>query len=61
MPKFLKKIPLSGWWFDKFKESYAILAVDRQFGNKKRKRAGVNLGNRGPQNRFLIAMAKPDA
>jgi len=29
MPKFMKKIILSGWWVDKFMEIYAIIAIAR--------------------------------
>jgi hypothetical protein len=25
--KFMKKIPLSGWWVDKFMKNYAIIAA----------------------------------
>jgi hypothetical protein len=59
--KICEKIPLSGGLLDKFIEIYATIAVDRQFGHKKRKLSGVKLGERAPQNRFLTAVAKPAA
>jgi hypothetical protein len=42
-----------------FMENYANFNDDRQFGSKRGKRpAGVNLGERGPPNRFLTAVAR---
>lgn len=45
-----EKIILSAWLVGKFLESYAIIAVARQFGSK---RGCFKLAERAPQNRFL--------
>ena len=60
MPTFCRKIPLSGWWGDKFLETYAIIDVDRQFGYKSGC-SRVKLEENVSENRFLTATAKSAA
>jgi hypothetical protein len=56
MPKILKNT-IFGGLVDKLLGIYAILPPSWQFSYKRENVAGGNLGERGPQNRFLTAVA----